>query len=611
MSHTTVSILNLDLSLLAPFLILFGMVKLGNLLSGSQDLASSILLGLACTCCLVIILHLVMGTLLGGIVGHTIFGLRGFLCLLGLWFLISLSTHNEMISPKSLLVGAVLISPILFLILLQNHYEWDDYSQWLPNAKHLYLTGDFIAADNPNVNSAMRTYPPLLSIISSLGQTGSTEFNPTVNILWNNVFVVLLAASIASLATVNTTHTHSGSSLIVFAAGVFLFIKIAGNLHLTAYADIPISVFTAMLFGGLAILMSSNTRLDRRNAYILVGSACLTIPLTKNYGIHLMVASLAAAFIAAAPMIMERQWKKTFSALLISLLLGFMATASWKLTLAAGDVQAMSRIANLHQWKWNVASDIGMNMLTGLTVQWNAIYFFAFLLPLVRPLGFIRGTTFTDTFLRCATMFALTNFALIYLFYLGVLSTDEAANMKSLHRYMLPSMTVTLCAVLICFSDIVIHKLSKWEKPLGKLAFTLSFIAIATYAARISNRGDIYVDPEDYTVLVDQALSETNSNSVGFVQGSSHLHLPRLIFLLPPHVMGTWFLNHDLEYLANNVKTSHQFETWLTNRNPDVLCFVGGLTKLENLPAKLVLLSENADKPCHSVDKIRTSVLFQ
>ena len=556
------------------------------------------------------------GVLLGA--SFSYFGVRylGTILTLVSLALAALGLRNIVVSMKSpnlkfYLGGLFVLAfglPTLAVIHHQNHFNWDDYSHWLPLARHLYVTGGFVGLDNPAQNIAMPAYPPALAILSHLFHPPFASFTETTPLFLTNFFVVLLCFMVFERTTRKDNAHNVMNRFAALGIGIVLLQAILTWHQFSAYADVPLSILLLILALKLADFRAASLA-SIKVRDLLGATGCLVlIPLVKNYGIYLSLAMLAAWVLVAIEWRSELRIDHLHKVGTVALLLGtvtLFAHLAWSATLTLNEVSNVSRIKELSQWRWGQISDIANLMFFKVFETRYGCFLLLIFVPFLKPIKLMRANSHEAFAVKMVALFIIANVGLTFLFYIAVLSDNEVEKMLSLERYLMPSiLTATVVSLLWLFRNLDKAVLRFAQKTsLAIVAISVSYTLLSS-VDRITSKSH-KVDHAEYDQLLKQAVSMSTKKSVAFfVNDDSRLNLPRLIYHLPNGVTGTWKLKDDLYRLNRGVNDIESFRQWVGSRDPDIFCFTGRLEMSDGQLSALNQMSEENPLKCLHVDKL-------
>lgn len=565
-----------------PFLVLIGIFDISSRACNLTYRSSGVVFCLACITLLAIIsrsilLHisfLNVSDLLTGI-SITFGSVGSYLICRWVW-------EHKPINFVLLSIFLVLGLPVLTIILYQNQYNWDDYSHWLPLARHLYNAGDFVSANNYPLNVAMPSYPPALAIMASIFHAPFSSFNEKIPIFVTNFSIALMCFTIFEKLERADGECNVLDRVGAICAGILAMSFLFTWHQYSSYADVPLSILICILMLRLSELKINEKITDQPSQIYGITGCLILIPLVKNYGVYLSLSLLAAWLFVSLGWANVRTKNNILTHIKFAIVFGALAILShslWIITYETGGLAINSRIQPLTNWKWEHLLNISDLMLSNIWASRYVFYLTFLIIPLLYPIKLFFRNSPDARAIKITLLFILSNFFLTFLFYLAVLSDDEVDRMLSLERYLMPSFLMSLIATGIWLynnlSATIFHFLQKFN--LLVIILVASFIQLNSISKILSPsyRGD----DTEYTELLKTAIDLTETQSVGFFYNvDSRLNLPHLIYKLPSGYIGSWILKHDLQKLHDTVYDYETYKAWLGDRNPDVICFTGQLS---------------------------------
>ena len=504
-----------------------------------------------------------------------------------------------------------LFLPVFGLIVFQEKYDWDDYSHWLPISKQLISTGDFITLNNFSINNAQPAYPAGLAVIIALVHFDLNSFEPKYAVFTTNVFIFLFLKYFSDLTKVHIS-TLSGPQRMLAVYSLYLLISFLFSWYqFSAYADIPLSVLLVVGATSLIVLINYGVAFPRRDAVLLILGTAVAVPLIKNYGQFLFAFLCGVVFIASAPKLFSRneiQTNNLFSVVLAALLLTFGSEALWQFSHESSGLFFPSKVRAFEEWHFSLLVLLLDNLFEWFLVPRNGFVLILCILPFfVSPKSIVLYRTVESTLVRSALLFLIVNSVVLLIFYLSVLSEDEGRRFLSAERYLMPSLLLVCLAtgvwIAFHFSKYTLYATRTIIIP--SIVF-LFFFACIQLQAQLSSQRDV-VGVGKYQEIVYQANKLTENKSVLFVTGDQGLLIPRLIFLLPDGVKGSWMLRHDIARFENEVKSEDQLWNFFkgTEPKPDVICFTGSISNVSDTKDSwIALLAKNGPNHCYPIAQL-------
>ena len=92
-----------------------------------------------------------------------------------------------------------LSAPLILLITDMVPSQWDEFTNWLPNARFLYDHDGFPTHQNPNLLSALPAYPYGMPTVTYLVSRVAGRFVENATALFNDVLFLCMALSLAKI----------------------------------------------------------------------------------------------------------------------------------------------------------------------------------------------------------------------------------------------------------------------------------------------------------------------------------------------------------------------------------------------------------------------------
>jgi hypothetical protein len=141
-------------------------------------------------------------------------------------------------------LAVALLSPLLWFVAQTPATIFDEFGQWLPNARFLYEHGHFATAADPNSWSAKPGYPPAMPMVIAAGSWLAGQFGETIG----KLLVIVLAAGFGMVLADRLSPRFD--RLPAFVLGVALATIFNPffdpRIALTTYADAPTGFVLAL-----------------------------------------------------------------------------------------------------------------------------------------------------------------------------------------------------------------------------------------------------------------------------------------------------------------------------------------------------------------------------
>lgn len=579
--------------------LLFPMQQIGQWVSKSQQVELNILVGYS------LILFLFLGFFLVGFRDAKIARDLIYLAFLptvffGAWRLKNrLGGHHLTVFLPAIAIGLLSIIALGFI----NRFAWDDYSHWMPMAKQLLETSDLPTLANYKVNIAQPFYPRGLAVLAFLGHGLSVEFNEGLLVFLTILFVLLLVSHFSRWLLDAQVSPDKGQAFVFSLCFGLLLINIFSlRMYFSAYADLPFAISACLLATVLAKICLSEDRQCDRSDVVFVLALSFLLPQIKNYGHYLV---LLMAFCCLPFLIRDiltgkadKNWTGKLLVLLsASVLVGFLSIQLWQMVLAERGIDYVQRLMPASQWNIDILPTILGSAVHKLID--NPLFY---ILPLIavfwqRPFK-LNVSRVEDRRMVFALLILGANFVLVIAFYVASLSPGEAAGAHSFQRYMFPGI---LFLNLLAAQRLYLRLNARRLKPHLVL---LVIVALGLAGqAREFEASNYQGDEEPYRQIISTVEELQNIEKVQFVfAGNTDLYLPRIIFLLPSHIPGSWALDHDIERLTTLPFEEQALTGWADGSSH--LCLIGDIRKSWGNYEKLAILFKQYEQRCHSLQTL-------
>lgn len=276
----------------------------------------------------------------------------------------------------------VLALPLLVVVAAMVPSQWDEFTQWLPNARHVFETDRFPGRDGPPLLSAAPAYPYGLPLIIYMASRMAGVLVENAAALFNALLLAAfgLACARAMHQALNAsepaqrlrlglsvpTNAAPGwglAALGVLAATAFNTTFVP-KIVFTAYADTATSVaagFVVLLVWRLVNAIADEARDEaRRTAWQigLVGAALINL---KQANVAILGAILAGGLLVA---LADRRVSSgaVLGGVLRALVLPIVLYAMWRLYVIANLAGGEFALNPLVEWRWHRIDDIVARM---------------------------------------------------------------------------------------------------------------------------------------------------------------------------------------------------------------------------------------------------------
>ncbi|MDO8607490.1 MAG: hypothetical protein Q7R40_13210 [Phaeospirillum sp.] len=313
--------------------------------------------------------------------------------------------------------------PLLIATASMRPSQWDEFSQWLPNARYLMLFDAFPGPGHPVSDSVFPGYPPAVTVIYYLVGRLIGQFTDTVAPWFN---LLLLAGGARLMVRLFRGDGAVGGAAAWGVLGVtVLGTTFVPKLVLSGYADTATAVavgFSAVL--GLRLWETGKTGggWGRALQFALVFAL---LPMTKQGNFALM--GLLVLALAWESWRQGDEWGRHWMTLAAALAPAAVATLAWRLHVASsGGDMSLRAVAD---WQWDLLPEILTSMRHVASAKGG--YFGLGLVVVVLALWKRSEQRLIPLF---AFVFVGYNVFLLFV-YLAILGGYESANAASFWRY--------------------------------------------------------------------------------------------------------------------------------------------------------------------------------
>ncbi len=258
----------------------------GRAVTGSKTLqAIQIFIGL-----LAVYVFFIIGSVFSA--GFSVINALVFLILLSL---IGIWRSRKIIWEESIFLffSIAFVTPLLWLAVVLNNPQWDDYSHWLPSAQFLLNYGHLPTLQEAVINNAHPSYPYARALLHTWVNLGMGNFVMNVQ----GVFNVLFASSLLLWAKpiLHLQHKENAQNSIIItlsAMGILSFLLIIWTLTLntrqiiSSYADPIFGISIVHLFLFLFISrLRENSIGNGKFDWILAALICVPL-IIKDTGFY-------------------------------------------------------------------------------------------------------------------------------------------------------------------------------------------------------------------------------------------------------------------------------------------------------------------------------------
>ena len=245
----------------------------------------------------------------------------------------------------------VLLVPLFVVTASMQATQWDEISQWLPNARYLLETGRFPGIGRPETDSLLPAYPYALPLVTYLASLLSGSFAETAVAQLNLLLLAstaLLLLRLIALARGNIPVGWSAAALALLAT-TLLSPSFVPKLVLTAYADTATAVAAAFAAVLGWRLIEDDPGEPRRPLLVGFAASLALLPMLKqsNAGLFLcLLAGLAAACLLAP------RGRAAMLPVVLAALPAVALHALWRLYVGREIGGGEVAIRAFEQWNW-------------------------------------------------------------------------------------------------------------------------------------------------------------------------------------------------------------------------------------------------------------------
>jgi hypothetical protein len=338
------------------------------------------------------------------------------------------------------LLALLFLSPLLRFAAETPATIFDEFGQWLPNARFLYEHGHFPAASDPNLWSFKPGYPPAMPMVIAAGSFLTNSLSETTGKL---LTIVLGAGFGLILADLLTPRFGRWPALVAGVALATIFNPFFDpRIALTSYADAPTGfVLAATIFAAWNALMRPNGVWLWRTA---TGVLLLVLLRETN------IVPVAGLFCGVA--LLRKRGPAAKLAILIALAAAIPLLA-WRIYLHIAEIPPAMTVRPIGAWDWNapvtVLRTLLLDRLSGNPLLGGAA-FISIVVLIFAGWRFLRhsGREVTALILLLGAV-AVTWLGFLAFAYIAVFSAPEVARASSAWRYVSqlgPGILLTLSA---------------------------------------------------------------------------------------------------------------------------------------------------------------------
>jgi hypothetical protein len=399
-----------------------------------------------------------------------------------------------------LTTSILMVSPLLYLASINGNPLWDDFTNWLPPAKHLFEFRALPTTDNPDIFRSTQNYPFSRAMFHAWVSELTGHFHQNTQ----GIFGILLSSSVlmwgGKLAGLSSgTQRPYFYNLTSFgASGVLSWLLIIWTLTLntrmiiSSYADPTLSLAFLHLFFFLISTELEFKRSRQFEAWFSLSILFLFPSIIKSTG-FIFAFSLLLIFYFIYPMdfrvrtLLRLEATKHF---IKTLTFTVLPTATfltvWNLYCRSNNLHSPLVVKNLENWNYSSLDEVTgaiIQQLLGRPYLLIGLTFAAIIL--IRCLRLKNGGVSNQRALITAMIFGVFMVIFHFIAYLAIFSENEAQRAASFSRYIAPAGLVIWGALTLLFIEKT--KKTSYSKLMlcGLLTFTFFTMLVVSSNKKI------------------------------------------------------------------------------------------------------------------------------
>ena len=402
--------------------------------------------------------------------------------------------RDERIFPAGAFQAVILSVPLLIIAGARMGSEWDEFSQWLPMARHLFEGSAFPVGTANSLGLSFPGYPYGWPILADLPQRLIGSFVESAGAVMNVLVLIaagLLAARLWLLGAGRETDSSRSWAASAFAvlAGTLLSPTFVEKIVFTYYADVATAAGVAFV-GVLGwMIVEALVEEDRRRASRLawqLGLAALVLVNVKQVNVVILATIIGGTGLVALrdPKVSFLRWVALLPAMTVPALL---IVGTWAyFTGTAYEGAAAPHFKPLAEWQWDLAWPVLKRM--ALVASNKGGYFGVMAVATaIGVWGVVRSNGPLGRFgVVVASAFVGYN-GFLYATYLGFFGADDALRAASFWRYNIHlGLLATLFAAYV--GGVLLRRMPEgrwWGRALGWLAILLVVAAPFGFAKQL------------------------------------------------------------------------------------------------------------------------------
>lgn len=276
------------------------------------------------------------------------------------------SPQNRRLGFRSLALAAGLCLPLLVIAATIPAVMYDEFAQWLPNARFVYDQGFFPDFTHPNLLSVRPAYPYGGPLINVLGSLLVGQWLDTPNKLFTVLLFGLFGIALARAARGSDDRPPGIASTAIGVLIVTVFNPTFDpRIVLTSYMDASSGVLAGLagfaVWRGVSAFAEDEIR-AAKNWFWRGGGVAAAMVFARDTNVVLLFGLGTGALAACAPFWRRPRLAVTaLSWLIVPPLVGFL---SWRLYCMLAALPQAVAIRPLDEWQWNAIIRVPAVLLT-------------------------------------------------------------------------------------------------------------------------------------------------------------------------------------------------------------------------------------------------------
>ena len=351
-------------------------------------------------------------------------------------------------------IALFFVSPLIWLALVVNQGQWDDYTHWLVSAQYLLREGHLPVAETIVLNHSTPSYPWARAMLHAWVNSQTTSFSFNVQPLFN----VLFCSSLLLWGPIWLKYNNGQASLkLTFAsmAGysgliIILILCLGSNTFMSSYADPIYCVCMVHIFHFICLDYLSDARFSSGSIKLDVSALILfTAPMIiKSSGLYFSIMLLTLIWILrAASQYRQTQFGdlrcllKSFLVQSAYLIPSFLLYFAWSIYITRELIPLTFTVQPIENWHFDILPTILWSIFQEMQARpyaYIGLLLALFILLKQWRAGQINSLR-SNIFLFISVGFFFSSLCFQIVVYCISFGEGEAANAASFNRYMAPS----------------------------------------------------------------------------------------------------------------------------------------------------------------------------